>query len=126
MSCRGRVHYGQKFGGRMQYDQNYRGDFRKGNFRGTQNYRGQNFRAGYRGNFRNDNVGIGLEKDSIQITSGEMIEEAVDQDQVQEKVPIEIESDAFSVGSMTTLPKTAQIYQIQKKSTQSRYSRCLT
>ena len=41
--------------GRSQYDQNFRGDYRKGNFRGMQNYRGQNFRDGYRGNFRNDN-----------------------------------------------------------------------
>ena len=28
----------------------------KGYFRGMQNYRGQNFRDGYRGNFRNDNL----------------------------------------------------------------------
>ena len=45
--------------GRLQYDQNYRGDFRKGNFRGTHNYRGHNFRGRYRGNFRNDNFDRG-------------------------------------------------------------------
>ena len=46
-----------------------------------QNYRGQNFRGGYGGSFRNDNFGrgeVGLEKDSIQVTLGEMIEAVVD------------------------------------------------
>ena len=43
MSYRGRAHYGQNYRGRSQYDQNYRVNFRKGNFRGMQNYRGQNF-----------------------------------------------------------------------------------
>ena len=44
-----------------------------------------------------------------------MIEVLVDQDKVQEQVPIEIGLDALSVGSMIILPKTVQIYQIQKK-----------
>ena len=55
-----------------------------------------------------------------------MIEAAVDQDQAQEQVQIEIEIDALSVGSIIVLPKALQIYQIQKMSGQSRYSRCLT
>ena len=42
-----------------QHHQNYRGEFREANFRGMQNYRGQNFRGGYRGNFRDDNLGRG-------------------------------------------------------------------
>ena len=37
-----------------------------------------------------EEVGVGLEKDSIQVTLGEMIEAAIDQDQVQEQVLIEI------------------------------------
>ena len=45
--------------GGAQYGQHYTGDFRKGNFRRMLNYRGQNFRGGYRGNFRNDNFGKG-------------------------------------------------------------------
>ena len=53
-----------------------------------------------------EEVEEGLEKDSIHVTLGEMIEAAVDQDQVQEQVPIEIESDALSVGSMIIWPKT--------------------
>ena len=116
------------FKGRLQYDQNYRGDYRKGNVGGMRNYRGQNFRGGYRGNFRNNNlekVEVGLEKDSTQVTIGEIIEVVEDQNQVQEQVPIEIELDALSVGSMMILPKTIQIYQIQKKDSQGRYSKCL-
>ena len=42
-----------------QYDQNYRSDFGKGNFREIQNHRGHNFRGGYSGNLRNDNFGRG-------------------------------------------------------------------
>ena len=53
-SFRGRTHYGQNYRGRSQYVNNYRNDFRRGNCRGMQNYRGQNFRGGYRGNYRND------------------------------------------------------------------------
>ena len=54
MSFRGRAHYGQNYRGRLQYVNNYRNDFRKGNFRGMQNYRDQNFRGGYRGNYRSE------------------------------------------------------------------------
>ena len=49
-----------------------------------------------------EEVGVGLEKDNIQVTLGEMTEAVVHQDEVQEQVPIEIESDALSVGSMIT------------------------
>ena len=72
------------------------------------------------------NVEVGLEKYNTQITLGEMIEAAVDQDQVQDWVLIEIESDVLSVGNMIILPKTVQIYQIQKKNSWSQYSTCLT
>ena len=117
ISYRGRAQYGQNYRGRSQYDQNYRGDFRKGNFKGTQNFRGQNFRSGYRGSFRHDNFGRGRSRsrESIQVTLEEMIEAAVDQDQVKEQVPIEIELYALNVGSMITLLKIVQIYQKQKK-----------
>ena len=46
-----------------------------------QNYRGQNFRGGYRGNSRNDNlkeVEVDLERDIIQVTLGGMTEAAED------------------------------------------------
>ena len=59
MSYRGRAQYGQNYRERSQYDQNYKSDFRRGNFRGMENYIGQNFRGGYRGNFRNDNFDRG-------------------------------------------------------------------
>ena len=45
-------------------------------------------------------VEVGLKIDSIQVTVGGMVEAAVDQDQVQEQIPIEIELDSFNVGSM--------------------------
>ena len=51
MSFRGRAQYRQNYRGRLQYVNNYRSDFRRGNFRGTQNYRGQNLRVGYRGSY---------------------------------------------------------------------------
>ena len=85
MSYRGRTQYGQNYRGRLHYDQNYRSDFRRGNFRGMQNYRDQNFRGGYRDNFRN-NFGRGrssLEKDSIQVILEEMREAVVGPDQIQ-------------------------------------------
>ena len=44
---------------RPKYNQNYRGDFQKRNFRGNlrsnQNYIGQNYRDGNRRNYRNNN-----------------------------------------------------------------------
>ena len=66
-----------------------------------------------------EEVAVGLEKDSIQVMLGGMIEVTVDQDQIQEQVPIEIELDALSVGSMITLPNTVQIYQKQKRAVRS-------
>ena len=44
-----------------------------------------------------------------------MIEAAVDQNQVQEWVPVEIGLDASNVGSLITLPKTVWIYQKKEK-----------
>ena len=70
----------------------------EGNFRGTQNDRGQNFRGGYRGNFKMTNlveVEVDLEENSNHVTLEEMREAVVDQDQVQEQVLIEIESDVL-------------------------------
>ena len=64
---RGRGRYVQNYG--QDYRQNYRGipqgsyrnDFRRGNYRETQSYRGQNYRNGcrdnYKDNYRNDNFG---------------------------------------------------------------------
>ena len=49
MPYRGRAQYRQNYRERSQFDQNYRDDFRRGHFRGMQNYRGLNFRGGYRG-----------------------------------------------------------------------------
>ena len=73
-----------------------------------------------------EEVQVDLKKDSTRVTLSEMIEAAVDQDWVQEQVIIEMESGALSVGSMIILPNTVQIYQTQKKNSQSRYSKCLT
>ena len=70
-----------------------------------------------------DEVEVGLENDSIQVTLGGVIEAVVDQDQVQEQVLTEIELDASNVGSTIILLKIVQIYQKQKK---SRCSICLT
>ena len=72
-----------------------------------------------------EEVEVGLEKDSIQVTLEEMIKASVDWDQVQEQVLIEIESDALSIGSMIILPKTVWIYQIQKRNSKIRYRKCL-
>ena len=51
--CRGQC--GQNYRGRSKYINTFRNDFRRDNFRVTQNYRGQNYRGGYRGNYSNDN-----------------------------------------------------------------------
>ena len=76
-----------------------------------QNYRGQNFRVGYRGNYRNDSfkeVEVDLEKDNIQVILEGMIKAAVvHQDQVQMPVLIGIVLDVFNVGNMIILLKTA-------------------
>ena len=85
MSYRGRSQSGQNYRGRPQYDHNYRIDFRKGNFRGMQSYRGQNFRGGYEVTIETrtlEEVEVGLEKESIHVILEEMIKAVVDQDQV--------------------------------------------
>ena len=118
MPYRVRDQYRQNYRERSWYDQNYRGDFRRGNFRGTQNYWGQNFRGGYRGSLRNDNFGRGRSRSrDRQFSSilGGMIEAVVDQDQVLEQVPIEIELDVSSVGNTIILLKIVQICQRQKR-----------
>ena len=110
---RGRTQYGQNYRGR-EYDQ--KGDnFRRGNFRGIQNYRGKNLEVDIKVTLETptlEEIGVGLEKDSMQVTSGEMREAVVDQDQVQDQVPIEIGLDALNVGSTIILPNIVQIYQI--------------
>ena len=50
-------------------------------------------------------VEVGLEKDSTQVTSEEMREVAIGQDQDQEQVLKEIGLDALSVGNTIILPK---------------------
>ena len=56
-----RISYGQNYRGRQRYEQSYRNDFRRGHFRGNvrmcqnHNFRRQNNRCGYRGNYRNEN-----------------------------------------------------------------------
>ena len=52
-----------------------------------------------------EEVEVGLEKDSTQVTSEEIREVVVDQDQVQEQVLTEIRLDALSVGSAIILLK---------------------
>ena len=54
-----------------------------------------------------------------------MIEVAVDQDQVLDQVPIEIELDVSSIGNMTTLPNIVQTCQRQKKGQIEKCSICL-
>ena len=58
-SFRGRAQYGQNYRGRSQYVNNYRNEFRIGNIRGMQNYRGRHFTDRYRGNYSNENFGKG-------------------------------------------------------------------
>ena len=59
ISFSGRIKYGWNNRDRPRYNQNYRGDFRRGSFKGNlksnQNYRDQNYRGGYRRNYRKDN-----------------------------------------------------------------------
>ena len=92
ISFSGRIQYGQNSRDRPRNNQNYRGDFRRGDFRGNirtnQNYRGQNYRGGYLRNYRmiimkEVEVGIGI--DNILIIEG-MKEATVSLDQVQDPV----------------------------------------
>ena len=109
MWYRGRAQYGQNYRGRSKYDQNHRGDSRRGNVRGVQNYRGQNLEVDIEVTLEMttlEEVELGLEKDSTWVTLDEMREAVVGLDQVQELLPIEIESDVLRVGSTIILPKT--------------------
>ena len=67
---RGRGQYGQNYIGRPQYVNAFRNDFRRENFRGTQNYRSKYFGGGYRGNYRNDNFGRGRSRSRERQYSG--------------------------------------------------------
>ena len=71
-SYRGRGQYRQNYRGRPGYVNNYRNDFRRGNFREMQNYRGQNFRGGYRRNYRSDNFGRGRSRSRDRQYSGNL------------------------------------------------------
>ena len=114
VSLSGGIQCGRDYIDRPRYEQNYRHNFRRGNFRGNmrsnQMYRGQNYRGGYRREYRNENYGrcrSSQEKDKTKMVIEEMIEVAVvDLGQVQEQVPIEIESDAVNVQSVIILQKT--------------------
>ena len=80
------------------------------NVRETQNYGAQHYRGGYISSYRNDSfrkVEVGLGKDSIQVILEGMVEAVlVDQDQVQEPLPIEIEFDVLNARDMVILLKT--------------------
>ena len=58
-----------------------------------------------------EEIEVGLEKDSLPITLGGMIEAVVGQDHILEQIPIGIELDVSSIGSMIILLKIVQIYQ---------------
>ena len=93
-----------------------------------QNYRGQNFRGGYRNNNnRNNSFGRGRSRsrtDNIHVILAEMIEVVVvDLDQVQEPLLTETELDALSVGNMIILLKSVQI--LKQKRNQNRYNKCI-
>ena len=122
------------FGGRMQYRQNYRvtlviiriieiNDFRRGNFRvnfrSNQIYRGQNYRHGYSRSYRSSNYEKGRSRSrekSFQIMSEVTTEEvAVDVDQAQELVLIEIGLDVINVKSTIILQKTVQPQKYRRK-----------
>ena len=62
-----------------------------------------------------EEVEVGLDKDSIWVPLEEMIEAAVDQDQIQEQVLIEIESDALSVGNIITLQRLSRYIRYRKR-----------
>ena len=54
-SFKSRGQYGQNYRRRPCYVNNCRNNFRIDKFRDVQNYRGQNFRGGYKRNYRNNN-----------------------------------------------------------------------
>ena len=126
MSYKGRAWYGQNYRGRLQYDQNYRSDLRRGNFRGMQIYRGQNFGGGYRGSFRNDNFGRGRSRSRESQYSGNFRrnEQSSSRSRSGSRTCTNRGLDVLNVGSMIILPKTVQIYHIQRKKGHSRCSKC--
>ena len=69
-------------------------------------------------------VGVGLEKGHIQITSEGTTEVIVGQGQDQEWELIETELDVMSIESMIILQKIVQQW-LEKKERQNKYSRCL-
>ena len=101
---------------RPRYNQNYRGDFRRGNFR-------ENFDQIRIIEIKIIEVGIeeiiemiimkeievGLGKDSILTTLEGILEVIVGLDQAQELVPIEIELDAINAGNMVFLLRIVQL-----------------
>ena len=102
-SFRGRGQYGENYKGIPCYVNNYRNDFRRDNSRETQNYRGQNFRGGYRRNYRNKNFGRGRSRSRDRQYSGNFRRNdrsSSRSSQTQELVLTETESDALSIGNM--------------------------
>ena len=92
---------------------NYIGNFRRGNDREAQNYRGQHQHFGdrCRGSFRSSNFDSGRNRSrerQFQVTLGEMIEVAVGQDQDLGQVLIETELGISNIGNTTTLSKIVQ------------------
>ena len=68
ISCSGRIQCRQNYRDRPRYEQSYRNDLRRGNFRGNvrtyqnQKSRRQNNRGGYRGHYRNESYERGRSK----------------------------------------------------------------
>ena len=128
MSFRGSAQYGQNYRGGLEYVDNYGNDFKRGNFREMQNYRGQHHIEVDRETTIQmtilKEVDIGPGKDSIQVILEGMFKAVVvDQDQVQEPVLIEIELDVLNVGNMIILLMTVQTQ--RWKENQNKYSKCI-
>ena len=60
-------------------------------------------------------VGVGPEKDSIQVTVGGMIEAVIDPDHIQEQIPIEIELDVSSGRNTIILVKISKYVRNRKR-----------
>ena len=73
-----------------------------------------------------EEVEIGLGKDSIQVTLREMIEAAADQDQAQEGSTNRDRIRCFKHREYDHFAKDCLNISETEKSSQSRYSRCLT
>ena len=118
-----RIQYGQNNRDRSRYNQNYRGDFWRGNFRGNCDQ------------IRiieveieeiiemiiMKEVEVGLGRDSVLLILEGMIEVIVGLDQLQELVPIEIESDVINVGNMMILLRIVQL--LKWKRNQSKFNK---